>query len=92
METYQSNLDRNFFNEDYLFDKVFRDGVKPYVKDKGRFERAVKLLNSPTSNLIYDVGFYPGTSTYFLGEKNNWAWERLTQNCMIRQSVLGMNL
>lgn len=67
---YQSSINEVFFNTD-TSDTLFKDSVKPYIKDEYRFKRAVSILGNPKGKEIYEVGPYPGTGVYYFGEANN---------------------
>jgi 2-polyprenyl-3-methyl-5-hydroxy-6-metoxy-1,4-benzoquinol methylase len=51
-------------------DSLFINGLKPYEKDKYRFERAIKLMDNPQNKQIIEIGPYPGTGIYYFGESN----------------------
>jgi SAM-dependent methyltransferase len=66
---YKSKVDKILFSDVYS-DGLFKPGTKSYVKDKQRFEHALKVLNYPKQKIIYEIGPYPGTSAYYFGEDN----------------------
>jgi hypothetical protein len=69
MTIYQNKLDTILFDGEFK-DYLFIDGLKPYERDRIRFERAVKLLGNPKGKNIIEIGSYPGTGIYYFGESN----------------------
>lgn len=69
LTNFETNIDHILFSEPYP-DNLFKDGIKPYIKDEFRFNHVKRILNNPTNKLIYDIGPYPGTSVYYFGEHN----------------------
>jgi len=66
---FEEKIDGILFSESYP-DNLFKDGIKPYIKDSFRFKNAKRLLQNPEKKLIFDIGAYPGTSIYYFGEHN----------------------
>jgi hypothetical protein len=66
---YQKLVDATLFGGEFK-DRLFADGVKPYEKDRYRFERASHILHDPTGKTIVEIGMYPGTGVYYFGEHN----------------------
>jgi len=66
---YQLSIDKIFFKSTSE-DALYKSEVKPYIKDKFRFERALKILNSPSNKTIFEIGPYPGTGIFYFGETN----------------------
>lgn len=68
-KTYKNKIDGILFDGLFI-DRLFIDGLKPYEKDRYRFERAIKLLENPRNKQIIEIGPYPGTGIYYFGESN----------------------
>jgi SAM-dependent methyltransferase len=66
---YKDKVDELLFDKTYP-DPLYRSNIKPYIKDKERFEHALSVLNYPKGKVIYEIGPYPGTGVYYFGEDN----------------------
>lgn len=67
---YKASIDKIFFDFGSR-DLLYKDGVKPYEKDKFRFQRALEILKNPVNKTIYEIGPYPGIGIYYFGESNS---------------------